>query len=106
VLGRNQPKADASTRPRKKDKRADARSRDEARVTRNAILEAEKLIAGLQARLDSIDQAMIDPASAPSHLAGLAPGELARRRADVAQELEAAESRWLAASENLEQQVA
>ena len=106
VLGRNQPKADQGSRPRKKDRRADARSREEARTTRNAILEAEKLIAGLQARIAAIDLAMTDPASPPPELAGVAPSELARRRANLVPELEAAEAQWLAASENLERQVA
>jgi len=105
VLGRNQPKANPASKP-KKDRQADARSRDETRLSRNAILEAEKLIARLQARITAIEQAMIDPRSAPSDLAGLTAAELARFRTNVLQELEAAESRWLDASENLEQQLA
>jgi len=105
VLGRNQRKANPGAKP-KKDRQADARSRDATRLSRNAVVEAEKLIAELQARISAIEQAMADPGSAPSDLAGLAPGELGRRRAHLVQELEAAEGRWLEASETLEQQLA
>ncbi len=105
VLGRNQPKEGRGPKA-KKDRRADAQAREEARLARNAIGETEKLIARLQGQLAAIDQALIDPASAAGGLAGLTPGELARRRSDVAQELGAAEARWLEASESLERQVA
>jgi len=105
VLGRNQPKESRAPKS-KKDRRADARSRDEARAIRNAILEAEKLVARLQGKIGAIDQALIDPAAATPELSALAAGDLAKRRAVMALELEAAEARWLEASENLEQQAA
>jgi len=47
-----------------------------------------------------------DPASAAPSLGALTTGELARRRAEVADELERAEQCWLAASERLERQSA
>jgi len=106
VLGRNQPKQSRSPKSTKKDRRADARSREEARQTRNAILDIEKLIARLQGQITSIEQALIDPASAPSNLASLSARELAQRRGAIMQELEAAEREWVEASEALEQQVA
>jgi ATP-binding cassette subfamily F protein 3 len=105
VLGRNQPKDNRGPKS-KKDRRADARARDEARLTRSAILDTERLIARLQGEIAAIDDALIDPASAPSSLSGLTMGELAQRRADRARELEGAEARWLEANENLERQVA
>jgi ATP-binding cassette subfamily F protein 3 len=49
---------------------------------------------------------MFDPASAPSELTKLPMSELSRRRAQVAAELEAAEARWLEASEQLEKAAA
>jgi ATP-binding cassette subfamily F protein 3 len=49
---------------------------------------------------------MFDPESAPSELANLPVSELSRRRAKVAAELEAAEARWLEASEQLEKAAA
>ena len=45
---------------------------------------------------------MFDPASAPSELANLPMSELSRRRAKLAADLEAAEARWLEATEQLE----
>jgi ATP-binding cassette subfamily F protein 3 len=105
VLGRNQPK-DGRGPKTKKDRRADARARDEARLARDAIRDLEKLIAGLQREISGIEEALIDPASASSGPSGVSVGELARRRADRVRELEEAEARWLEANENLERQVA
>ena len=89
-----------------KDKRAEAQAREEARLARGAIAETEKLIARLQKQLAAIDQALIDPASASKELSALNAGELAKRRAVTAAELEAAEAQWLEANESLERQVA
>jgi ATP-binding cassette subfamily F protein 3 len=105
VLGRNQPKEGRGAKTRK-DRRADARLREEARLVRGTILEIEQRIAHLQGQIFAIEHALSDPASATKGLAGLAPGELARQRADLVRELEEAERQWLAASESLEQQVA
>src|SRR4029079_12790915 len=88
VLGRNQPKESRAPKT-KKDRRADARSRDEARAIRDAVREAEQLIARLQGQIGAIDQALIDPAAAAPELSALAAGELAKRRSVVALELEA-----------------
>jgi ATP-binding cassette subfamily F protein 3 len=54
------------------------------------------------AQCSAIDQAMFDPASARPELTSLPMSELSRRRAKIAAELEAAEARWLEASEQLE----
>ncbi|HTM95053.1 MAG TPA: ABC-F family ATP-binding cassette domain-containing protein [Croceibacterium sp.] len=99
VLGRNQPKEGRAGQKSKKERRADARSRADAKQIRNTIREMEKVIARLQGEIAAIEQALIDPAPA-------SPGELARRRAALVAELEEAEGQWLAASENLEQEVA
>jgi ATP-binding cassette subfamily F protein 3 len=99
VLGRNQPREGRSQKS-KKGRRADAEQ------TRNTVREIEKLIVRLQSEIAAIEQALIDPATAPSDLIGAPPGELARRRVALVQDLEGAESQWLAASENLEQGVA
>ena len=45
---------------------------------------------------------MFDPSSATPDLATLPMSELSRRRAALAAELEAAEARWVEASERLE----
>jgi ATP-binding cassette subfamily F protein 3 len=106
VLGRNQPKADARPKGDKKDRKAAARSREEARQIRNEVADAEAEMARLQEQVSSLDRAMFDPASAEPALRELTMGELARRRAEVAKELERAEARWLSASERLERQAA
>ena len=58
------------------------------------------------AQCSAIDRAMFDPESAPSELANLPMSELSRRRAKIAAELEAAEARWIEASEQLERAAA
>ena len=106
VLGRNQPKADARPKGEKKDRKAAARAREDARQAGKEVSDAEEAIARLQAQASSIDRAMFDPALAEAGLRELAMGELARRRAELTGELERAEQRWLAASERVERQSA
>ncbi len=106
VLGRNQSKAEARPKPEKKDRKASAQAREEARAARGDVAEVEAAIAKLQAQASGIDRAMFDPASAEPALRTLTMGELARRRAQVGQEVERAEQRWLAVSERLERQSA
>jgi len=105
VLGRNQPKQGRDQKS-KQERRANARSRGEAKQIRSTIRDKEKLMARLQGEIATIDQALIDPAGAPPGIAGKGPGELAQQRAVLARELADAESEWLAASESLEQEVA
>jgi ATP-binding cassette subfamily F protein 3 len=106
VLGRNQPKADARPKGDKKDRKAAAREREEARQIGKEVADAEAAIAHLQAQAAGIDQAMVEPAAAPPPLRALTTGELARRRAELTREIEDAERRWLAAGERLERQTA
>ncbi|MET0180426.1 MAG: ABC-F family ATP-binding cassette domain-containing protein [Novosphingobium sp.] len=102
VLGRNQPKADARTKPARAGRKALAQARDHARLARKRVTEAEAAIARLQARLSAIDRAMFEPAGAAPDLATLAIGDLARLRSGLAAELELAEAQWLEASALLE----
>ena len=106
VLGRNQPKGEAKPKTEKKDKKAAAQAREEARQIAKHVSEAEAVIARWQKQLSAIDQAMFAPDSAAADLKILTMGELSRRRGDALKELEQAEAQWLAASERLEQQVA
>ncbi|TXC74088.1 ABC-F family ATP-binding cassette domain-containing protein [Sphingorhabdus soli] len=103
VLGRNQPKADAKPKQSKKDRKAAAKARDDARDLKQKAKAAEAESARLHADCKAIDHAMFDPAAAPPELATLTMGELAQRRAQVADALAAAEARWLEVSEQLEQ---
>ena len=106
VLGRNQPKADAKPKREKKDKKAAAQAREQARQVSKDVAEAEAAIARFQAQGSAIDRAMFDPAAAEPALGALTMGELSRRRGEITRELERAEQRWLAASERLERQSA
>ncbi|MDQ3246505.1 MAG: ATP-binding cassette domain-containing protein [Pseudomonadota bacterium] len=102
VLGRNQPKAEARPKQSKADRKAESKAREEARALKKAAAEAEAASARLAAQCSAIDRAMFDPASAEPELASLPMSELSRRRAKLAADLEAAEARWIAASEQLE----
>jgi ATP-binding cassette subfamily F protein 3 len=103
VLGRNQPKQDKRPAGSKKDRKAAARSREEEKLARKEVKDAEAEIARLQAQISRIDRAMADPASADVDLRDLKMGDLSRRRADLVQELERAEERWVSAGERLEE---
>jgi ATP-binding cassette subfamily F protein 3 len=102
VLGRNQPKGVAKPKASKEDRKAGARAREEARALKKAAAEAEAASARLAALCSAIDRAMFDPGSADPELASLPMSELSQRRAKVAAELQAAELRWIEASEQLE----
>jgi ATP-binding cassette subfamily F protein 3 len=97
VLGRNQPKGESKAAKPK----AASKARDEARALRQAAAEAEAVTARLNADIEALDRALLDPAAAPQ-FASLSMGEMAQRRAMIAADLEAAEARWLEASERLE----
>jgi ATP-binding cassette subfamily F protein 3 len=99
VLGRNQQTGSGTV---KKDRKADARAREDARRARRDLTQTEAAIARLQAQVSAIDRAMFDPATAASELAGLTVGDLARRRQGIADEIEALEAQWVSLSEQLE----
>ncbi len=103
VLGRNQPKADGGAKPEKKDRKAAAEAREQARLARKAVAEAEAAMARQQQQLSAIDQAMFAPDSAAPDLRHLTMGDLSRRRGEVVKALEAAEQAWLEAAERLEE---
>ncbi len=106
VLGRNQPKGEAKPKIEKKDRKAAAQARDEAKQIAKDVAAAEAVIARWQKQLSAIDQAMFAPTSAAADLRDLTMGELSRRRGEAMKELEAAEAQWLAVSERLEQAAA
>ena len=94
VLGRNQPKVGAVASPRKKERGAGGNLNEAKRRAQ----EAERTIARLEDTIAGIDRELVDP--------GTAAGELTKRRAMLADELEMAEKTWLDASQQLEAQVA
>jgi len=88
---------------RKEDRRAAAESRERAQTLRKQAREAEAEVEKLGAQRSALDLAMFDPSKASAEFAKLTMTELMKRRADVAAKLEAAELRWMEASEALEQ---
>ena len=106
ILGRNQPKGEARPKGEKKDRKAVARAREEARVAAKEVADAEAAIARLQAQVSAVDRAMFDPAKAEPALAKLKMGDLTAKRAALARDLQRAEESWLAASERREQEAA
>ena len=106
VLGRNQPKADDTPKAAKKDRKAAAQAREEARRIAKEASDAERVVTRLTGEVSRIDKAMFDPPAADADLRELTMSDLSRRRAKVARELEQAEERWLDASERLESQSA
>jgi ATP-binding cassette subfamily F protein 3 len=86
----------------KEDKRAAAEAREKAQALRKQVRAFESELAKLTAERSEIDLAMFDPSKAGAALAKLPMTALMKRRADVAAALEAAEARWLEASETLE----
>jgi ATP-binding cassette subfamily F protein 3 len=91
---------------RKADRRAAAQAREQNKALRTAIAAAEKDIATLTADRSRIERAMFDPASAAPPERDLTMTELMKRRAEIETMLEAAEARWLQASQALETQAA
>jgi ATP-binding cassette subfamily F protein 3 len=87
---------------RKAEKRAAAEAREKNKGLREAVSVAEKEMAALNAERARIERAMFDPASAGPQEKNVAMGELMRRRGDVEKKIEAAEGRWLEASQALE----
>jgi len=102
ILGRNQRKGESKAIGSKADRNAEARARDEAKLLKRAANEAEVATTRLDAEIARLDRAMADPSGAEADLARFSPAELAKRRAALASEREAAELSWLEASEQLE----
>ncbi len=102
ILGRNQPKSESKG----KGGRKAGKDREAERALKKAAAEAEAESARIAALCAALDAALADPASASGELAALPIDELGKRRAALAQELEAAEARWMEVSERLEQAAA
>jgi ATP-binding cassette subfamily F protein 3 len=100
VLGKSP--AGATKTNKKEDRKAAAAARARGQSLRDEAKAAEAEIAKLQAAKSAIDRAMFDPKSATGEFATLGMTDLMKRRADIERKLEAAEARWLAASEAVE----
>lgn len=94
---------EAKTGVNKKDqRRAAAEAREKGQALRKAAKAAEADLDKQTRLLSAIDQAMFDPKSAAPALARLTMTDLMKRRAEVQQAIEAAETTWLQASEAIE----
>ncbi|MGY4396473.1 ATP-binding cassette subfamily F protein 3 [Sphingomonas sp. UYAg733] len=106
ILGKNQPRQDGGAKTTKKDKKGAAQDREKAQALRKAAQDAEAVTVKLTAEQSALDKAMFDPSTAEPALSRLPMSELMKRRAEIAEKLEAAEVKWLEASEALEQAAA
>ncbi len=112
VLGRgtgNGEKADNAEKPkvsRKDGRRLAAEARERSQNLRKSVQEAERETARLTERRTEIDRAMFDPANAAKTDQGKTMTELRKERAEIDRQLEAAEGRWLNASQALEEALA
>ncbi|ASK87391.1 ABC-F family ATP-binding cassette domain-containing protein [Sphingorhabdus sp. SMR4y] len=107
VLGKNQPASaggKASGGNRKEERRAAAERRKQQTELRKTITAADKEMKRLAEEISAIDRAMFDPESAAAQHADLSMTELMKLRADNQDKLDAAETRWMEASDRLEQE--
>jgi ATP-binding cassette, subfamily F, member 3 len=104
ILGKASSDAAAprSKSDRKADRRTAALAREQSRTLRADVASAEKRMAELTADRSRIERAIFDPASAGPSERNLTMTELMKRRAEIEAALEAAEARWLEASQALE----
>ncbi len=102
ILGKGPAKEKVSKADRKEDKKAAAAARERLAGLKKAVSDAEADLAKLEVVLSAIDRAMFDPASAANEYKSLTMSELSQRRGKIVSAQEAAEARWVAASEALE----
>lgn len=102
ILGKGTAKEKVSKADRKEDKKAQAAAREAQGKLKRHVSDAEADLAKLEVVLSAIDRAMFDPASAANEYKDLTMGELSQRRGKIVAAQEAAEARWIAASEALE----
>ncbi len=102
ILGKGPAKEKLSKADRKEDKKAQAAAREAQAKLKRDVSDAEADLAKLEVVLSAIDRAMFDPASAANEYKDLTMGELSQRRGKIVAAQEAAEARWVAASEKLE----
>jgi ATP-binding cassette subfamily F protein 3 len=102
ILGKGPAKEKMSKADRKEDKKAAAASREAQAKLKRDVSDAEADLAKFEVVLSAIDRAMFDPVSASNEYKNLTMGELSQRRGKIVAAQEAAEARWVAASEALE----
>ena len=103
ILGKGPAKEKMSKADRKDDKKAQAAAREAQAKLKRDVSDAEADLAKLEVVLSAIDKAMFDPQAAANDYKNLTMGELSQRRGKIVAAQEAAEARWVAASEALEE---
>ncbi len=102
ILGKGPAKEKVSKADRKEDKKAAAAAREAKAGLKRAVSDAEADLAKLEVVLTAIDRAMFDPAAAANEYKGLTMGELSQRRGKIIAAQEAAEAKWVRASEAMD----
>tara|TARA_R110000782_G_scaffold78276_5_gene155214 strand:- start:100353 stop:102227 length:1875 start_codon:yes stop_codon:yes gene_type:complete len=103
VLGKGQSSEPTGKKTdRKADRRANAEARERYKALQADVKKTEKALADLTATRSAIERAMFDPSSADAAFAKMTMTDLMKRRAELEGQIEAAEQKWLTASEALE----
>ena len=102
ILGRNQPKTADGSGNRKGDRKAAAQARDKAQQLRKTVSTTEAELARLTRERSAVEHAMFEPAGADPKFTKLTMSELMKMRAQLDDQVQQAESHWLAAAEALE----
>jgi ATP-binding cassette, subfamily F, member 3 len=97
--GGSNGKGPAIKRDKKEERRLAAAAREAAKDAQKTLAMTEAEIAKLTKRRSEIENAMFDPASAAKEDAKLTMSELSKLRGQIEKAIEAAEAKWLAASE-------
>ena len=107
VMGRVSEKRTGKTEKKpvnkKEQRRITAEKRNHNKILRKAVSETETNMNRLNERRTAIDQALFKPAEATGEFQDIATSDLMKLRANVERALVKAESKWLKASEALEQ---
>ncbi|MBN2970574.1 ABC-F family ATP-binding cassette domain-containing protein [Roseomonas aeriglobus] len=103
LAGDDTPKAD---KPKKKDKAAIAAAKEAEKAARAAAKDAEAEMAKLEKERTAVDRAMFDPSTAEPKLAKLSMSDLMKLRSELTDKIDAAEARWMEASEVLDREAA
>ncbi len=99
----NDDEAPGGKRLSKKDQRkAAADAREQTQALRKAVKQAETEMAGFSAKRSDIDRALFDPTGYDGPHKNVPAGQLMKTRGEIERKLEAAEAKWLEASEALE----
>jgi ATP-binding cassette subfamily F protein 3 len=98
----NDDEAPAKRVSKKDQRKAAAEAREQTQSLRKAVKQAETEMASFTAKRSDIDRALFDPNGYEGPYKNVPAGQLMKTRGDIERKLEAAEAKWLEASEALE----